>query len=265
MNVLSLFDGISCGQLALRDIGAKVNNYFASEIDTHAIKITQSHFPQTIQLGKVEDVNSSKLPSIDLLMGGSPCQGFSFSGKQLQFNDERSRLFFEFVRLLKECNPKYFLLENVVMKNQSRDVISQHLNVEPVLLDSALVSAQHRKRLYWTNIPLGLINFRSSLTIGDILEDVEDGDREWYNRRVSLKRRNVIQGDGEKARTLQTQAVFNTLLSEHYRYLTPLECERLQNLPDNYTLGIPKTHRYKAIGNGWTIKIISHILNGIKE
>lgn len=153
MNVLSLFDGMSCGQIALERAGIKVDNYFASEIDKYAIKVTQYNYPKTIQLGDVTKVKAEDLPQIDLLIGGSPCQGFSFAGKQLNFNDERSKLFFEYVRLLKECKPKYFLLENVKMKKEYQDVISKELGVEPIEINSALVSAQNRKRLYWSNIP----------------------------------------------------------------------------------------------------------------
>ena len=152
INVLSLFDGISCGQLALQRAGIKVNKYFASEIDKYAIQVTQHNFPDTIQLGDVTKVKAQGLPKIDLIIGGSPCQGFSFAGKGLNFEDERSKLFFEFVRLVKECNPKYFLLENVKMKKEYELVISQYMKVAPIEINSALVSAQNRVRLYWTNI-----------------------------------------------------------------------------------------------------------------
>lgn len=153
MNVLSVFDGMSCGQIALERVGIKVDNYFASEIDKYAIKVTQKNYPNTKHIGSVVDVTASDLPKIDLLIGGSPCQGFSFAGKQLNFEDPRSKLFFEFVRLLKECEPKYFLLENVKMKKEFQDIISEHLGIEPIMINSSLVSAQNRKRLYWTNIP----------------------------------------------------------------------------------------------------------------
>ena len=153
MNVLSLFDGMSCGQIALERAGFKVDKYFASEIDKYAIKVTQANYPETIQLGDVRNVKADDLPSIDLLIGGSPCQGFSFAGKQLNFDDPRSKLFFEFVRLFKETKPKYFLLENVRMKKEYQDVISKLLGVDPVMINSCLVSAQNRKRFYWTNIP----------------------------------------------------------------------------------------------------------------
>jgi DNA (cytosine-5)-methyltransferase 3A len=153
MNVLSLFDGMSCGQIALERAGIKVDNYFASEVDKHAIAVTMANYPKTIQLGDVTKVSAMQLPKIDIMIGGSPCQGFSFAGKQLNFNDPRSKLFFEYVRLLKECEPKYFLLENVRMKKEYQDIITQYLGVEPIEINSSLVSAQNRIRLYWTNIP----------------------------------------------------------------------------------------------------------------
>jgi DNA-cytosine methyltransferase len=156
MKILSLFDGMSCGQIALRELGIKVDTYFASEIDKHAIAQTQLNFPNTVQLGDVRGVKACNLPKIDLLIGGSPCQGFSFAGRQLNFNDPRSALFFEFVRILKEVrgiNPDVkFLLENVRMERRCEAVISQQLGVRPVMINSALVSAQNRVRLYWTNI-----------------------------------------------------------------------------------------------------------------
>src|SRR5574344_2950107 len=153
MNVLSLFDGISCGQLALQKAGIRVDKYFASEIDKYAIKVTQENFPDTVQLGDVTQWRTWELPKIDLLIGGSPCQGFSFAGKQLNFSDPRSKLFFEYVKVLQKTKPKYFLLENVKMKQECQDVISRYLGVEPIEINSSLVSAQNRKRLYWTNIP----------------------------------------------------------------------------------------------------------------
>ncbi len=137
MNVLSLFDGMSCGQIALDKLGIKVDNYFASEIDLHAMKVTKHNYPETILEGDVTKVKGNKLPKIDLLFGGSPCQGFSFAGKKLNFEDPRSKLFFEFVRLIKECEPKYFLLENVKMKKEHEKVITEHLGVEPILINSS--------------------------------------------------------------------------------------------------------------------------------
>jgi DNA-cytosine methyltransferase len=153
MNVLSLFDGMSCGQIALKKLGVKYDNYFASEIDKYAIKVTKDNFLNTVHIGDVTKIDFKSLPKIDLLIGGSPCQGFSFAGKQLNFNDPRSALFFEYVRALKETSPRYFLLENVRMKKESEDVISEHLGVKPIMINSSLVSAQNRVRLYWTNLP----------------------------------------------------------------------------------------------------------------
>jgi len=157
--VLSLFDGMSCGQIALQKLGIKVKAYYAAEIDNHAIKATKNKFSNTIHLGDVTQVRGEDLPKIDLLIGGSPCQGFSFAGKQLAFDDPRSKLFFEFVRLKNECNPKYFMLENVKMKKEFEIIISKYMGVAPIEINSALVSAQNRVRLYWTNIknePYGL-------------------------------------------------------------------------------------------------------------
>ena len=175
MNVLSLFDGMSCGQIALNKLGVKVNKYFACEIDKYAMQVTQHNFPDTIQLGDVQFVTKETFGNhkIDLVIGGSPCQGFSFAGKQLNFDDPRSALFFEFVRLVKELNPKYFLLENVVMKQEYQDVISKYMGCEPIKINSALVSAQTRKRLYWTNIP----NVGQPEDKGIVLKDIiEKGD-----------------------------------------------------------------------------------------
>lgn len=170
-SVLSLFDGISCGQIALNRVGIEYDNYFASEIDREAIKVTMKNYPNTIQLGDVREIKAENLPKIDLLIGGSPCQGFSFAGKQLNFDDPRSKLFFEYVRLKNELNPKYFLLENVKMKKEYQDIISSYLGVQPIMINSNLVSAQNRVRYYWTNIPVkGLPNDKSIL-LKDITED----------------------------------------------------------------------------------------------
>ena len=177
MNVLSVFDGLSCGQIALNRVGIKYDKYFASEVDKHAIKVTQHNYPNTIQLGDVTKVKGSDLPKIDLLFGGSPCQGFSFAGKQLNFDDPRSKLFFEFVRLKNELQPKYFLLENVKMKKSSEDVITEYLGVKPILINSHLVSGQHRRRLYWTNIPGVEQPEDRGILLKDILDNNVDGTK----------------------------------------------------------------------------------------
>jgi site-specific DNA-cytosine methylase len=289
MNVLSLFDGISCGQIALQRAGIKVDNYYASEIDKHAIKATQYNWPNSIQLGSVIDVKAENLPKINLLIGGSPCQSFSFSGKQngmstidkqdvltleqyLQLKSENfqfegySYLFWEYVRLLKEANPTHFLLENVKMSKKWERVISTALEVEPIEINSRLVSAQNRRRLYWTNIQGITQPEDMGQKLIDVLDSSVIGDKNWFDKRASLKRRNVIQSiRDEKSACLQTQAVFNSLLKELCRYLTPEESEKLQTLPNNYTKMIPKTARYKAIGNGWTVDVIAHIFKNIPQ
>ena len=188
MNVLSLFDGMSCLQIALKKAGIKVDKYFASEIDKYAMKVTQANFPETIQVGNVEFVTKEMLNNkIQILAGGSPCQGFSFAGKQLNFEDPRSKLFFEFVRLLKECNPKYFLLENVKMKKEYEDIITEYLGVKPIAINSELFSAQDRKRIYWTNINLNELPKENKLIVEDILE--EDVDTKYF---IDPKRSVII-------------------------------------------------------------------------
>ena len=174
MNVLSLFDGMSCGRIALERLGIKVDNYFASEIDKYAIKVSEANYPDIIQVGDITELDLSTLPKIDLIMGGSPCQGFSFAGKQLAFDDPRSALFFEFVRCVKELKPKYFLLENVRMKKEYLDVISEYIGVEPIMINSALVSAQNRVRYYWTNIPGIEQPEQRGIVLRDILETQTD-------------------------------------------------------------------------------------------
>lgn len=172
MNVLSLFDGMSCGQIALDQLGIQVNKYYASEVDKYAIKVAKKNYPHTIHIGDVTKVDGTKLDKIDLLMGGSPCQGFSFAGKQLNFKDPRSALYFEYVRLLKETEPKYFLLENVRMKKEFQAIITKDLGVEPIMINSSLLSAQNRVRLYWTNIP----NVTQPNDLGIVLKGIiEDG------------------------------------------------------------------------------------------
>lgn len=183
MNILSCFDGMSCGQLALKRIGIKIHNYYASEIDKYAIKVAKANFPDTIHLGDVKKINGKKL-DVDLLIGGSPCQGFSFAGKQLNFNDVRSKLFFEYVRILNELKAKnpnlLFLLENVNMKQEFQDVITTHLGVSPIKINSSLLSAQNRVRIYWTNIPNVSQPTDKGILLADILENgVTDRDKSY--------------------------------------------------------------------------------------
>ena len=337
INVLSLFDGISCGQIALERAGIEVENYFASEIDKYAMQITMANYPNTKQLGDVKNVTATQLPKIDLLIGGSPCQGFSFAGKGLNFDDPRSKLFFEFVRLKNECNPTYFLLENVKMKKEYQDIISSYLGVEPIMINSNLVSAQNRVRYYWTNIPVkGLPNDRGILLKditddglqslglaqrgrydenGKVIQKYELNGTEKSNAMTTVSKdtllfipvdkhssnsglvclggvmkpthklwldngkllqRNFSQGnrvyssDGKSA-TLNANSGGiggKTGLYEIegvIRKLTRLECERLQTVPDGYTNSISDTQAIKALGNGWTVDVISFIFSFLRE
>lgn len=274
MNVLSLFDGMSGAQLALQKSGVKVDNYFASEIDPYAIKVTKHNFPNTHHLGSVVDVKAEDLPQIDLLIGGSPCQGFSFAGRQLNFDDPRSKLFFEYVRLLKELKPRYFLLENVKMKQESMDVITEALGVEPIFINSSLVSAQNRQRLYWTNIPFDMPTDKG-IMLKDILEDgCTDRDKSHcldanYWKGGNLKsyfekhrRQLVFSDDGlchvgdadlntyDMAKRVYHSSGKSPALTakgggyhepkifvepKAWRKLTVTECERLQTVPEGYT------------------------------
>ena len=261
MNVLSLFDGMSCGRIALERAGIQVDNYYASEIDKYAITIAKKNYPDTQHIGDVTQVNAADLPKIDLLIGGSPCQGFSFAGRQLNFDDPRSALFFEYVRLLKETKPTYFLLENVRMKQEYQDVISEQLGVKPVKINSSLLSAQNRVRLYWTNIPNVTAPKDKGITLADIIDDgFVDREKSYcidanYFRGGNLKR---------YFKRSSRQLVFTNKNFTEYRKLTPIECERLQTVPENYTDGVSNTQRYKMLGNGWTTDIISHILKNVK-
>lgn len=279
MNVLSLFDGMSCGQIALERAGIKVDNYFASEIDKWAIQVTQSHYSNTLQLGDVLGWENWKLPKIDLLIGGSPCQGFSNAGLGLNFEDPRSKLFFVYVDILKyqkSKNPNLkFLLENVKMKKEWRDIISNELGVEPVEINSALVSAQNRKRLYWANWKIEQPDDKG-IFFKDIIE-VNAGNVFYYTNRSfnwinkSEKRRKKF-----KLYDINTEEKMQMIEATHYkgysnercfgikdvngvRYISPLECERLQTVEDRWTEIVSNSQRYKMLGNGWTIDVIAHI------
>tara|TARA_R100001443_G_scaffold20635_3_gene32809 strand:- start:580 stop:1818 length:1239 start_codon:yes stop_codon:yes gene_type:complete len=410
MNVLSLFDGMSCGQIALNRAGVKYDKYYASEVDKYAIKVANVNFPNTIQLGDVSYINSHGSDElhedeIDLLMGGSPCQGFSVAGKQLNFDDPRSKLFFEFVRLRDKLKPKYFLMENVPMKQDSQDIITKYLGVEPITINSSLFSAQNRKRLYWTNIPFDIPTEDKGIVLQDILEDGIANDAMtnkdskshcitaryngavWWNS-IQRKQRTMVQvgeadnikgfdsikriyspngkaptlttmqgghrepkvatdivtfnpnqeakiqkmnvttdkanclteaigrggssseyltsvkkktlalksigrivnrrldedgvrkdnqlelplskqleiSDSDKSNCLTTVSKDNVVVEGmQWRKLTPIECERLQTVPDNYTNHVSNSQRYKMLGNGWTVDVIAHIMKGIKN
>ena len=336
MNILSLFDGISVGYLALQHAGIEVNKYYASEINKYALQVSERNHPDIIRLGDVRNWQEWNIDwaNIDLLIGGSPCQGFSLAGKQLNFEDERSRLFFEYVDILKHLktlNPNVkFLLENVRMKKEYQDVISGYLGVQPVMIDSALVSAQRRKRLYWTNIADIKQPEDKGILLKDIVHETADlvfeclekyrvpfdktlqiiekeiekgkvgyfktnsqGNRVYHinNKSVTLcgnvgglgaktglylfgcvtpdrvgKRQDGQRfNDGQKFYTLTANDKHGVLVEGYIRKLTPIECERLQTLPDNYTYGISDNQRYKMLGNAWTADVIVHILRYLEE
>jgi DNA (cytosine-5)-methyltransferase 3A len=341
MNVLSVFDGMSCGQIALIELGFKIDKYYAAEIDKHAITQTQHNFPNTIQLGSVTDVKAKDLEKIDLFIGGSPCQGFSFAGKQLNFDDPRSALFFEYVRLWKEIkaiNPNaVFLLENVNMKKEYLRVISEYLGVFPVRINSNLVSAQNRDRWYWSNIKTKDVGLFAEMWTdipqpedkGILLKDILEIDvpekyflsnpkmidfvtDEWrLNKKytqingekglpqmarqyatwcgdficVAMRGRNPENPSDRKTGSPTEQRLEpktdgktncltsvskDNLLTDGYklRRLTPIECARLQTIPEWYEWIVSDTQIYRMLGNGWTVEVIKHIfsfLNGFEK
>lgn len=268
-NVLSLFDGLSCGQIALQRAGIEYENYFASEIEQAPIKVTQYNYPNTIQLGSVLNVKGSDLPKIDLLIGGSPCQSFSNAGKGEGFNG-KSGLFYEYVRLLKECKPKYFLLENVKMKKEWKDIISKELGVEPIEINSSLLSAQNRPRLYWTNIPNVTLPKDKGILLKDVVNDSYEFKplTKWFFSKWGEKQKidTLKTINAEKSFCLTT----NKSHSKNYylnsdktmaRMLERDEVERLQTIPNGYTDIVSKTDAHKMIGNGWTVDVIAHIFS----
>ncbi len=371
MNVLNLFGGMEVGRLAMDRANVSVDKYFSAEIDKYAIQIANKNHSDIIQLGDVTEIDTEDLPQIDLLMGGSPCQGFSFAGKQLNFSDPRSKLFFEFIRIMNELKPRYVLLENVRMKKEYEDVITEHMGFPPQLLNSSKVSAQNRWRNYWFGtyingkyeqimippledkglvlkdilqedhneppIPINERNARHhrnenqkglcttatmykgagnngmtivdrSLSVGEAEEyshykyratkevyhmngkaptllTMQGGNREPKVATYSTKGGRIVNRrldesgvrkdyqlelpyttqvevrDDDKTNCLTTVQKDNVVVQGMtWRKLTPIECERLQTLPDNYTEGVSKTQRYKMIGNGWTVDVIAHIL-----
>jgi len=290
MNVLSLFDGMSAGLQALKQAGIPVTNYYASEVDKYAIQVAMKNHPEIQQLGDVTAWRSWNLPKIDLLIGGSPCQGFSNAGTGMNFDDPRSALFFEYVAILKELKPKFFMLENVKMKKEWQDIISEILGVGPVEINSALVSAQNRKRLYWSNFEFGQPEDRGIL-LKDILEDgFVDRDksrviigsigrttkREYFKKsQGQLVFVNARINSSQDGKIVSVDGKSPTLTAGHNNYpkigtdiknwrkLTPIECERLQTFPDNYTEGVSNTQRYKMLGNGWTVAVIEHIFRAM--
>jgi len=302
MKVLSLFDWISCGLEALKRAWINVETYYASEIDKYAIQVSEKNHPEIIRLWDINNRKEWDIGEIDMVIWGSPCQWFSLAGKQLAFDDPRSKLFFTMVDIINHYKPKYFLLENVKMKKEYKEVIDEYMWVKSIEINSSLLSAQSRKRLYWTNIPNVEQPIDKGLFLKDILE--ENVDKKFYMnaeqimwvRKSNYMDRQPYHTDqkcwtlkvgwdvkrifatqignskkfgnshgADKAYTLRASNPNWVFIWWEIRYLTPIECERLQTLPDGYTEWISKTQRYKALGNGWTVDVISHILSYLKK
>ena len=312
MNVLSLFDGIAGARVALERADIRVDAYYASEIDKYAIAVAKYNFPDIVHLGDVRELSGKSFSKIDLLIGGSPCTDISIAntkGKGLK--GEKSGLFWEFHRLLNEIKPKYFLLENVAsMKKRDKEIITDALGLEPILINSALVSAQQRKRLYWTNIKVKGLPEDKKIYLKDILEDgFTDRDKSLcltatymnaipkdyfikgqrqlvFNKPVRV---GIIGngGQGNRIYSIDGKSICLSansggkgsktglyLIKDYVRKLTPVECERLQTFPDNYThygifdgkvKPISNTQRYKMLGNSFTVDVVAWILRFIKE
>ena len=298
-NVLSLFDGASIAQLVLQNLGIKVDNYYASEIDKAAMTVTKHHFPNTIFLGDVRYIDGTKLKHITFICGGSPCTDFSFMGHQrgmvtqenhiidtlekyLKLKSEgfvfkgSSYLFWEYVRLFKETNAKYFFLENVRMSKKWKQIITDALGVEPIFINSSRVSGQNRERNYWTNIPKVSIPEDKGIHISDVIPGAEAG----AGRRGVPDKSKGLKPDGRpyyrmnytcrpdgKANCVVTSvsATGMYLKNGEYVELTPEECELLQTFKPGYTKvkGVSKTNRYKIIGNSWTVEVIQHLFKGL--
>ena len=252
MKVLSLFDGISCGMVALERAGIHVERYVAYEIEPNAIEISKKNYPKIEHCGDVTKADFSQYRGFDLLIAGSPCQGFSIAGKHINFNDHRSKLYFEFERALEKIQPKYFLLENVKMKKEWAEIISDRLGVQGIDINSKCLSAQSRLRTYWTNIEFETEILDRGIMLQQILEFGE--------------------AEREKSKTIRIGGARSGWGNRHewdmpnkYRVYTTIELERLQTLPDNYTSGISDVQRRKCIGNGWTVDVIAHIFAGLKK
>tara|TARA_B100001939_G_C16843560_1_gene574202 strand:- start:147 stop:1022 length:876 start_codon:yes stop_codon:yes gene_type:complete len=285
MNVLSLFDGMSCGQLALQKANIKYDNYYASEIKKIAIKVTQHHFPNTIQLGDVKNINLKELPKIDLLIGGSPCQDFSIANtKQLGLQGEKSILFYEYLRILKELKPKYFLLENVRMKKQSEKELNEYLGVNGLHINSELVSYQRRPRIYWTNIPNVSVPKDRNINFQDYKETDYEICKQYKLSKVPSHFTMWSDGKGRNSGLKVCANITNSKkiycltrkqdrspnsglieFEEFCRFLTRKELEQAQCVPVGYTNIVSYNQAQDLLGDGWTIDVISHLLKNIGE
>ena len=287
INVLSLFDGISVCRVALERIGYSIDKYYSSEIDKYAIQISQKNFPDNIQLGSVTDWENWDIDwsSIDIVTGGFPCQSWSTAGKQLGDKDPRGMLFWTMLDIIKkvlDSNPNAkFLMENVKMKKEFEEYITYHTeqslgSVNKILINSALVSAQNRYRYYWTNIDGVDQPEDKGVVLRDIIQyDIDESfyltDKaiDYMSRLRNGKPRweyhkNPIEGKSACLTANMYKGVPYGVIKDFNRKLTPVECERLQTLPDNYTEGVSNSQRYKMLGNGWTVDVIAHIFKKIK-
>ena len=300
MRVLSLFDGICCGHLALERAGIKIDSYDAYEIEKSAIKATQANFPDVVHHGDVTKEDFTKYKGkIDLLIGGSPCTQLSMAGNGQGLKGAQSKLFYDYARALEEAQPKYFLLENVIMKKEWEDIITNILGVEPIEINSSLVSAQNRRRLYWTNIPNVILPKDKNITLEDILEDIEfpnpaairgrrlnkativgrrldeNGHRQDYDKNIPITQCLEVRATNtNKSNCLTTVDKDNVLTplpvgrypdafknNLPFRYYTTKEMCRLQTVPDDFLNMIPDSAARKALGNGWTVDVIAHIFS----
>lgn len=295
MKVLSLFDGMSCGQIALQQAGVSVEKYYASEIKPKAIALTQEHFPETIQLGSINDIDFNNFPDkIDLLIGGSPCQDFSTANRHSTegLKGKKSSLFFKYLEALKVLKPKYFLLENVKMSKENQDTISSLVGVQPVNIDSKIVSAQLRNRLYWTNIPQFPIE-ENDVTLQDILE--EGYSPKQKSRCLICSEKNILRSSTKRHYRFYNYLPINNIWKskEHFdacqqhfeanykglrakditdnpdvyqgiRSLTQSELEKLQTVPAGYTSSLNRRDAADLLGDGWTVKVIEQLFRGLK-
>ena len=272
--------------VALERAGLQVDRYVAYEIDKYAIQVSEKNYPHIEHCGDVTMADFSQYKGFDLLVGGSPCQSLSITqSKTREHLEGKSKLFFEYVKALEEVNPKYFLFENVAsMNEESKQIISECLGCEPIFIDSADFSAQSRPRLYWTNIPVNMNWQESKSVIRDIMESKVD-EKYYYNfPLINVDMTKQVCATMEHSNQEMHKRVFNPDFKCHTltcvsggnqqkkvmdngraRKLTPLEYERLQTLPDNYTAGLSDGRRYTAVGNGWTVDVIAHLLSGLKS
>lgn len=284
MNVLSLFDGMSCGQIALNRANIHYDNYFASEIKDIAIKVTKHNYPNTIHIGDVTKIDLSTLPKIDLLIGGSPCQDFSqmkINGQGLQ--GDKSKLFYEYLKVLKVLKPKYFLLENVKMKKDSEQQLNEYLGVKGIHINSDLVSYQKRPRIYWTNIPNVNIPLDKNINFQNYKETNYEECKKYKLNKTSSRIKMWNEGKGfEGLGNCQNITNSNKVycltrkqdrspnsglieFEDFCRFLTRQELEQAQTVPIGYTNCVSYNQAQDLLGDGWTVDVIVHLFQGLRK